>query len=199
MEMDPAMSTSRLTVVNPQAYDEAQRRAHDRIAAGPRAGVRGPLALWLHSPDFAERAQQLGEFLRFGTSFEARLSELAILVVAREWQCAYVWLVHEPIARRAGVGAAFVDALALDADAVPDDADERAIALFCRQLLRHGSVDDAVRTEVIERHGERGCVELTGITGYYTMGAFTLACANLPMPGGEPPPFSGPRGAAGTP
>ena len=183
------MATRWLTAPDPDRYDDAQRQAHERIAAGPRAGVRGPLALWLHSPDFAGRAQHLGEFLRFDTTFEVRLSELAILIVARHWRCAYIWAVHRPIAERAGLADVFIHALARDPSATPSADDERAVALFCRQLVQTGRPDDATRGDVLSRFGERGCVELTGVVGYYTMGSFTLACADLPLPGGEAGPF----------
>jgi 4-carboxymuconolactone decarboxylase len=183
------MAGSWLTLPDPAAYDEAQRQAHQRIASGPRAGVRGPLALWLHSPRFAERAQHLGEFLRFDTVFPSRLSELAILIVARHWEAAYVWCVHEEIALREGLATDFVRRLARDRDATPEADDERAVALFCRQLVQSGRPDDVVRADIIHRYGERGCVELTGIAGYYTTGAFVLGCADLPLPGGGESPF----------
>ena len=37
-----------------------QRAVHDRILSGPRGAVQGPLAIWLHRPELADRAQQLG-------------------------------------------------------------------------------------------------------------------------------------------
>jgi 4-carboxymuconolactone decarboxylase len=187
----PATLTS-LPRLEPPALDrldEAQRRAAARIASGPRKGVRGPLALWLHSPEFAERAQHLGEFLRFGTCLSPRLSELAILVVARHWSTPYVWCVHAPIAIREGLDPAFVDRLARDPAALPEGADERTIAQWCRSVLANGRPDPASLRQVIERFGERGCVELAGIAGYYSLGAFTLACADLPLPDGAAPPF----------
>jgi 4-carboxymuconolactone decarboxylase len=180
-----------LELPDPLRYDEDQRRVHERIAGGPRGAVRGPLALWLHSPELADRAQHLGEFLRFGTTLPPRLTELAILVVARHWACAYVWCVHEPIALKEGVEERFLLALAEDRDALPAAADDRVVTLFMRQLVQRGRPDDAIRGEVLQRFGARGCVELTAIAGYYTLGGFTLSCADLPLPGGATKPFSG--------
>ncbi len=42
-----------------------QREVADRMIAGRRGHAGGLMALWLHQPDFAARAQELGEYLRF--------------------------------------------------------------------------------------------------------------------------------------
>ena len=51
---------TRLPVPAPDEMSAEQRAVHDRIASGPRGGVRGPLALWLHRPELADNAQALG-------------------------------------------------------------------------------------------------------------------------------------------
>ena len=75
----------RLPAPDPANYDARQQQIHDDIASGPRGGVRGPLAVWLHRPELAARAQDLGRYCRYDTSLEPRLSELAILTMARHW------------------------------------------------------------------------------------------------------------------
>src|SRR5882724_9935542 len=81
----------------------AQRAVHDAIASGPRKAVRGPLAVWLRRPDLAQHAQALGRYCRYDSSLPPRLSELAILVLARVWGSEYEWYVHKPLALAAGV------------------------------------------------------------------------------------------------
>ena len=66
---------------------------------------------WLPSPELAQRAQHLGVFLRYDTSLGPRLTELAILVVARHWSSAYEWAIHAGEAARAGLGEAMIAAL----------------------------------------------------------------------------------------
>ncbi len=78
-----------------------QRRVYDAIKLSSRDGrVGAPYQLALHRPEFLEKWQQLGELLRYGSSLPPRLSELAILVTARHWDCQYVWHAHEPPAIR---------------------------------------------------------------------------------------------------
>ena len=80
-----------------------QRTIHDRIAFGPRGGVRGPLALWLHRPELADKAQALGRYCRYETCLPPRLSELAILTTECTWDAAYEWQAHLQPAREAGL------------------------------------------------------------------------------------------------
>ncbi|CAM5220601.1 hypothetical protein CDEF62S_01548 [Castellaniella defragrans] len=47
----------RLDELTEATMTDAQRRLYDKIASGPRKGVRGPLAVWLHNVELAECAQ----------------------------------------------------------------------------------------------------------------------------------------------
>ena len=59
------------------------------VVQGKRGRVPGPMIGWLANPELARRAQRLGELLRYDTSLEPTLSELAILVCARHWTSHY--------------------------------------------------------------------------------------------------------------
>ncbi|MGP0061695.1 MAG: hypothetical protein ACLPID_20700 [Beijerinckiaceae bacterium] len=64
----------RIQDIAPDELDAEQRRVCDAIVSGPRGVVQGPLRVWLHSPQLADRAQALGAFCRYGTGLEQRLS-----------------------------------------------------------------------------------------------------------------------------
>ena len=85
---------TRLPVPAPDEMSAEQRAVHDRVASGPRGGVRGPLALWRHRPELADNAQALGRYCRYETCLPPRLAELAILTKARIWDAAYEWQAH---------------------------------------------------------------------------------------------------------
>ena len=57
-------------------------------------------------------AQTMGDYLRYKSSLSPQVSELAILLVAREWNSPVVWAIHQPIALKAGVSQAVIDAVA---------------------------------------------------------------------------------------
>ena len=171
----------------PASLDDRQKAIHDRIASGPRGRVRGPLALWLRSPDLAERAQHLGEFLRFGSSFPPRLSELVILTVAAHHRCQYEWFVHAPIALREGISPAAVDAIRTGAEPADLKEDEAELHGFVATLLRRNAVGEEQFSRFVERFGEKGVVEVTAIMGYYEIGAHLLNAVEFDAPEGEQP------------
>jgi 4-carboxymuconolactone decarboxylase len=158
-----------------------QQSIADEIASGPRGQIRGPMLLWLHSPELAARGQKVGEFLRWGTVFDGRLSELAILVTARHCNCHYVWRNHFELALRNGLDEAVVDAIRNRQPPRLNKEDERVVFDFVTQLLRNQNVSDETVAKAREVFGERGVVELTALVGYYQMGAYTLSVARVPL------------------
>ncbi|MEZ5925939.1 MAG: carboxymuconolactone decarboxylase family protein, partial [Hyphomicrobiaceae bacterium] len=59
---------TRIAVKDPDQLPPEQRRVWDLIAQGPRGRVEGPLKVWVKRPEFAERAQAVGAYCRFGSS-----------------------------------------------------------------------------------------------------------------------------------
>ena len=158
----------------------AQRTVHDRIAAGPRGKVVGPLRVWLHSPVLADRAQALGQFARYDSALPPRLSELAILVTARLWSSGFEWSHHAPIALEAGLTGDAVAAIGRGACPAFERADERAVFDFAVALHRDRRVDDAVYERAREALGNAGIVDLVGICGYYTLISMTINAFEVP-------------------
>src|SRR5689334_11264334 len=89
----------------------AQRRVHDLIVAGRRGRFGGPFQLLIRAPEICEHAAKLGEHLRWGTSLPDRLSELAIITTAQFCRAQYEWYTHAPLAEKAGVPAAAIEAI----------------------------------------------------------------------------------------
>src|SRR5688572_20591024 len=102
---------ARLGELDRAALSEAQRKIADEIRSGPRGILSGPFWPWLRSPELADRAQRLGEFVRFRTSLPQRLVELAVLFTAHTWRAQFEWYAHAPIARREGLSETTVRAL----------------------------------------------------------------------------------------
>src|SRR5512143_3074412 len=97
------MPSGRIPLPDLAHLNDEQKKVAYEVAAGPRGQVRGPVRVWLHSPELAGRAQKLGEFLRWSTILDARLSELVILVTARHYTCHYVWFNHVGLALKSGL------------------------------------------------------------------------------------------------
>ena len=60
---------------------------------------------------------------------------------------------------------------------------------FLAELFDHRAVSDTTYARALERFGERGIVDLTGLAGYYATLAMVLNVARTPLPEGVLPPF----------
>lgn len=180
--------TDRLPPIPAAAWTDVQRDAAREIVEGPRGALYGPFVPLLRSPELMGHAQRLGEYLRYRSAIGTRLSELAILVTAREWDQQVEWAIHAPIARQAGIAAEVIDAIARRERPPAMAADEEAVYAFCVELQRDKRVSDAVYQRVLELFGEQGAVDLMGVNGYYTFLAMVMNAARTAAPAsGEAP------------
>jgi 4-carboxymuconolactone decarboxylase len=164
---------------------EAQLRVVDDAVAGKRGSAPPPLIAWLPSPELAQRAQKLGEFVRFDTSLAPPLSELAILVTARHWTSHFEWFAHKRIALAAGIDAAVIDAIARRAEPQLEDPKAKAVYAFSRALHEGRAVPADIYDEAMRQLGQKAVVELVGILGYYTLVSMTLNTFEVGLPEGE--------------
>ena len=190
----PRSSGARFKPLAPEEMSAEQRKVYESIAGGPRGGVRGPFNPLLRSPELADRAQKLGEYLRFNSSIPSRLNELAILITARYWSSQYEWQAHHTAAMKAGLPPKLAEDVAQGRRPSGMTEDEAAVYEFCTELHRDKAVSDAAYANVVKRFGERGAVDLIGVSGYYTMVSMVLNVDRHPLPGkdGEmrPPPLA---------
>jgi 4-carboxymuconolactone decarboxylase len=189
----PAKKVSpRLPTIPPEKLAPAQQALIDSIRSGPRGGatqIRGPFAVFLHAPDYGQRAQELGGYCRLKTQVPPRLSEFAILLTAKLWRSQYEWFAHVPHAERAGVTKETI--AALRAGRAPNSAskDERAVYDFIKELYRTKRVSDRTYARLHTLLGDTGMVEFVGILGYYVLIAMSLNVFRMGPPEGEPLPF----------
>jgi len=184
-----AQEGPRFKPLSAEEMSEAQRKVYQEIAGGPRGGVRGPFNALLRSPELADRAQKMGEYIRFNTSLPPRLSELAILITARYWSSQYEWHAHHPFALKGGLPAQVAADLAQGRKPAGMNDDEAAVYDFCTELHEKKTVSDATYKRALERFGERGVVDLVGVSGYYTLVSMVLNVARHPLPEGVAAPL----------
>lgn len=173
----------RLAPPDLSALTPEQQRVADAIASGPRGGVHGPLAIWLHRPEFAAAAQTLGRFCRYETLLPARLSELAILVTARVWSSEFEWVAHKREALKASLSPDVIEAIRTGAPPPFSGDDERVVAAFAHALHTERSVSDALYAEARTVLGEAALVDLTAILGYYGLVSMTINVFQVPSEG----------------
>jgi 4-carboxymuconolactone decarboxylase len=122
------------------------------------------------------------QFLVESASAVLRLSELAILITARQWSQQVEWAIHAPIAQKAGVAAATIEAIAQGRQPVGLPADEAAVYAFSTELHRNQGVSDASWAWVVNLLGEQGAVDLIGINGYYALLSMVMNASRTPAP-----------------
>ncbi len=158
------------------------------VVQGKRGKVPGPMVGWLPNPELARRAQRLGELLRFDTSLEPVLSELAILICGRHWTSHYEWTAHKRIALEAGLDPQTIADIAARKPApFLRNAREEAVHAVASTLLAKTKIDDALYARGVAVLTERGMVDLVGILGYYSLVALTLNAFELGLPEGLAP------------
>jgi 4-carboxymuconolactone decarboxylase len=161
-----------------------QREAADALIAGPRKGVYGPFLPLLRSPQLLERVARVGEYLRFDSVLAPRIRELVTCAAARHVTNQFEWLMHEPLALKAGVSPATLDALRAGARPRDLPPDEEAALDFSAELLNRFGVSDATYGAALQVFGEQGVVELATLVGYFVMVSWLMNVAHTPAQAG---------------
>ena len=167
-----------------------QRRVLDGLL-GKRGGrIPGPFRVSLHCPALTEAWHPLGETLRLKSSFPLRLSEFAILITARQWDCDYVFNAHTPPALEGGLEQSVIDALSCNERPVFRQKDEEVLYDYCTELFEQHAVSDRNYQRALDLFGVPGVVELTALIGYYGMVAMTVLAHEIPLPKDAKPPLA---------
>jgi 4-carboxymuconolactone decarboxylase len=175
----------------PLTYDQMtpqQKTMIDHILAGPRGArtsLDGPFNVYLRSPEMGDKAQDFGASTRPNSVLPAKLSELAVAITARYWNSQYVWAVHGNGAKRAGMSAAIIDAIAAGKRPTGMQPDEEAVYNFSTELLNTKQVSDATFAAMKDKFGEHGIVDLIGVICYYQLVSAALNVDRYPLAPGQ--------------
>ncbi|MDB5874929.1 MAG: carboxymuconolactone decarboxylase family protein [Ramlibacter sp.] len=181
-----ALRGNRFAPLSLEEMTPEQRAMVNAVMTGKRAAMQGPYNVLLRSPEMGIKAQAFGEQVRFGSSLGLRLNELAILLVARDWSCQFMWHAHREIAIKAGLVEAVVDAIAKREEPAGLKDDEAIVYRFCKELMGTRQVSDATFAATKDAFGERGVVDLMGTLAYYQLVAMALNVDRYPAPDGLP-------------
>ena len=152
-----------------------------------QGGLIGPFNAFVHAPQVGRHLSALGRVIRFGTSIERRLSEIAIITVGARWKAEFEWWAHARMAREHGVADEIVDAIGNGADPPFQAGDERAVYTAARQLAEAGQLDQGTYDSARQFLGDAGMVELVSLCGYYTLISYLLNAFAVPLPAGATP------------
>jgi 4-carboxymuconolactone decarboxylase len=197
---DEGVRMTRLSYVEPARLTPEQKDLYDSIASGPRAAKRkslvdsdghltGPFNAFLHLPALGTHWSAIGEALRFRTTLDRRLFELAILVVAVHWRSGHEWAAHARLAREAGISEDVVTALKAGVPPVFAQADEETVFRFVHELVTERRVRQTSYDALVALLGETQTVELANAIGYYVALAAMLNAFDVHPPAGLEDPW----------
>ena len=178
----PARAEDRLPTIAPAQYNDEQKQAAAEFLTARKVPVFGPFEPLMHSPQVMSQARSMGDYLRYKSALGNTLSELVILVTAREWTQDYEWYVHHPIALKAGIKPEVADAIAEGRRPAGMSEDEEIVYDYTTELARTKQVSSKTFERAKARFGAKGVVDLTGIAGYYTLLAMQLNAAQYQIP-----------------
>ena len=177
-----AQAADRLPVIPPEQYTPEQKQAADDFLAARKVPVFGPFEPLMHSPQVMTQARAMCDYLRYHSAIGNTLSELVILITAREWTQDYEWYVHYPIAIKAGIKPEIAAAIADGRRPEGMSEDETIVYDFSIELHRNKRVSDQTFARAEKRFGKKGVVDLTGVNTYYTLLAMQMNAAQYQPP-----------------
>ena len=160
---------SRLPLLTYDASNPEQRALWDEIVAS-RGGalelttaegrMAGPFEAFIMRPELGQHLIKVGGVIRFGSSLDAHMLELAITTVGARWKSEFEFWAHSGLALRAGVDPAVIDALASGDTPTFSDSVEAAVYTYTWELSNQGRVsqttyDDAVTAVGVDGVGDR--------------------------------------------
>lgn len=186
---------------SPGELDADQRKVYDAILSSRGGAQRdpllmdaagrleGPFGAMVAAPNVGLPLQDLGSAIRYRGTLPDRLRELCILTVAAVERCDYEWIVHEPLARRAGATQAQLLLAETGNEHEPTtmSTSDGLIVLTAYEIAVHGQVSGGQRfTQAVS---PELLIEITVLVGYYRTLAQLLRILEVPLPSSALPRF----------
>jgi len=183
-------SGNRLPLVKRDQLDERTQRIYDGYAnpnTKSLAGLQGPGGIRLHSPRIAEYDVPLNRYLRYETGLSRRLTELAILVTAREFDNQFEWAAHEPAALTEGLEQNIIDVVKYRKESKGLGEQEAAIIAIGRELFGARKLSSATYARGLTLFHEKGMVDLVYLMTKYAATSYVLRAFDMQLHPGQKP------------
>jgi 4-carboxymuconolactone decarboxylase len=183
-----ANAQDRMPPIPLEKMTDAQKKAaadYKELRGTDLAGP--PWSVILRVPDLVVPSLQMRLHNQKNSALSPKLTELAILIAARQWTNNYEWNAHATLAESAGLSRPVIAAVA-DGRRPERMADDEAIVYdFCNEILHNQSVSDPTYARMLAKFGEPGVVEAASLEGYYTYLSMIMNTARSPLAPGTKP------------
>ena len=182
---------NRMPMIPDDKLTDAQKKAVEEFkAARGQATLTGPWTVLVRVPELLTLGRMWRDHVANRTVIGNKLTELVILITARDWTQQYEWNAHYPAAIKAGLKADTIQAISEGRRPRGMPEDEEIMYDFTMELQRSRSVSDATYARALARFGEDGIVEAANIQGFYALIAMNMNVARTPLAAGTPPPLT---------
>jgi 4-carboxymuconolactone decarboxylase len=174
----------------PLKYDEMtppQKIMIDHLLAGERRGAGGPFNVLLRSPEVGDLLATFGGAMRFHAAIPKDVAETVIIMTGRFWMAQYEWNAHKAAALQNGVKPAIVDAIATGKRPTGMSPEMEVAYNFIDELLTTHQVSDATFQAAKDKYGEKGIVDMIGLSGWYNLVSMMLDVDRYPLASGVQP------------
>ena len=174
----------------PPIPESSMTEAQAAYAAENGAPLGGPWLALLRSPELLKEVQDIW---RFGRRVRARsprsnqLTELAILIAAREWTQQFEWNSHAVTAAEAGLNPDIITAIAEGRRPRGMSEEEEVVYDLCIELHQNKSVSDVTYERALSALGEQEIIETVTLSGFYSLLGMVMNTARTPLPEGRTP------------
>jgi 4-carboxymuconolactone decarboxylase len=181
-----AAAQERYPALNPNDLTGEQKAYLENLQKPPRNNTTGltnpPFRVYMRSPELATKVEALSDYVRWGSGLEPRLTELAIMITARQWSSQWIWRGHYRAAVRGGLDPSVGADIAAGRRPDKMKGDEAILYDYATQMYRDKAVSDATFAAAVKTFGEKGLIDLVATMGYYDTVAMTLITAKAVAP-----------------
>ena len=147
-----------------------------------------PFKVYMRSPELATKLEAMSDYVRWGTGQPPRLTELAIMITARQWSSQWIFRGHYRASVRGGLDPSVGADIAAGKRPTKMKEDETILYNYATEMYRDKAVSDATFAAAVKTFGEKGLIELVATMGYYDIVAMTLITAKAVAPKEEDVP-----------
>jgi 4-carboxymuconolactone decarboxylase len=165
--------------------------AEQQKVMAERGNLVGPWIPLSRSPEVLRLMMDMRSHVASRSLLSPQLTEIPILIAAREWTQQFEWNAHEGIAAKAGLKPEIISAIKDGRRPTQMSEEEESLYELCMELQRTKSVSDLTYARALKAlGGEDKIVEAVALQGYYSLLAMVMNTARTPLPPGRTPPLA---------
>ena len=175
------IAANRMPVIPADKLTEAQKQTVSEFATTRSSEVYGPSIALLRSPEVGLHILRLGNYLQYKSVLQPKLRQFIIVITARQWSQQYIWSAHCPSVLKAGLNPDIARAVADGRRPTGMSEDEEIVYDFIDELHRNQSVSDITYAKALNKFGEQGVIDMTGLNGLYAFFAMVANVTRMPL------------------